>query len=697
MSCQSCDYQKKLDSGKATLGAIKVVLAGQPNVGKSSLINAISDARLKVGNFSGVTVESARICFTHHCHEFEFIDLPGTYSLEGYTTEEKVAKNFLLNEEYDLILNIVDATHINRNLLLTLELLSLNKKMVVALNFADEVKKEGIELDIKHLQELLGVPVILVSSKTKEGIEDLLNSIHEVADSNQRKKSKITYSDIIEEAVFNIKEFLDKKNFTYSDFDNREVAVKLIFKDEKFWKNIHESPIITELQPILIENLNKIYTYFETDDIGEIKSIEFNSIARGIRAEVVKKTPRKPRNLTRKIDSILINKYFGIPIFLFFMWALFQLTFELGAIPMDWIDNGIGWLGEAVSKSITHEGLRSLIVDGIINGVGAVLLFLPNIIILYIGIALLETTGYMSRVAFLLDGFFHKFGLHGKSFIPLVTGFGCSVPAYMATRTLKNKKDRLITLFIIGFMSCGARLPVYVLFAGTFFDKDEAGNVIFIIYIAGAILGLIMAKILRVFVFKNADEPFVMEMPKYRLPSIKLIYSIVSMEAWMYLKKAGTFILGASLLIWYLSNYPKPQNYNQLSEKDKIEQSYLGQIGKLSEPFFEPLGFDWRQSVALEAGFAAKEVIVATLGILYNEKDQDSQKELMKNLKEQISLPSAVAFIIFVMIYLPCFAASAVFVKEAGHYKYLIYLFLMTTGLAWIASFIGYHITNLII
>jgi len=371
-----------------------------------------------------------------------------------------------------------------------------------------------------------------------------------------------------------------------------------------------------------------------------------------------------------------------------------------------------------VGNNISHPLLRDLLVDGIIAGVGAVVLFLPNIIILYIGIALLETTGYMSRVAFLLDGFFHKFGLHGKSFIPLVTGFGCSVPAYMAARTLKSEKDRLITLFIIGFMSCGARLPIYVLFAGAFFNPDQAGNILFFIYISGALLGLVMAKFLRVLVFKGKDEPFVMEMPKYRLPSMKLLYHTVSNNAWMYLKKAGTFILAASILIWFASNYPKnellTQSYAQKIEQavdaDKkalenelkmkmLEGSYLGQIGHASEPLFAPLGFDWRLTVALETGLAAKEVVVATLGILYSIGDEvdETNGALLANLKANIGLATAVSFIVFVMIYLPCLAASLVFAREAGGFKYLAYLFIFTTITAWVFSFVAYRVTLLLL
>lgn len=698
---------------------IKVVLAGQPNVGKSMLINAMSNSNsLKVGNFSGVTVEKTEVCFEHHCHQIEMVDLPGTYSIRGFSQEEKVAHNYLLNEEYDVIINVLDSTHLQRNLLLTLELLKLNKKMVLALNMADEAKKEGIEIDVAQIEAITGIPTVLVSASSKEGIEELLEKVHEVADSDKRINSNIVYSDPVEEEILSISTFLDEKGFTIRDLSSREIAIRVLFEDKDLYRDLHEEPIMIELQPRIIESLNHIYTYHDTKNIDEIKANEYISVARGIRMETIKCMGQKSKgkNRTQKIDSVLINKIIGIPIFLFLMWGLFQLTFKLGAIPMDYIDAGIGYFGDWVGSLIPNDEFRSLIVDGVIAGVGAVLLFLPNIIILYIGIALLETTGYMSRVAFILDGFFHKFGLHGKSFIPLVTGFGCSVPAYMSTRTLKSEKDRLITLFIIGFMSCGAKLPVYVLFVGIFFAPENAGNMLFIIYIAGALLGLIMAKALRVFVFKGKDEPFVMEMPKYRMPSFALIWHTVYNKALSYLKKAGTFILVASMLIWFASAYPKndkiTQQYTQeitLAENNQtlikeiqnreklelLENSYLGQIGKSTQPIFEPLGFDWKMSVALEAGLAAKEVVVSTLGVLYavgDEVDKTSSASLTKRLKENISFASAMAFIVFVMIYLPCLAASMVFAKEAGGYKYLGYLFIFTTVTAWILSFITYRI-----
>jgi ferrous iron transport protein B len=494
--------------------------------------------------------------------------------------------------------------------------------------------------------------------------------------------------------------------------------VRLLKEDKAIYKKMHDEPIWIELLPLLRDSLEHIYLHSGNKDINEIFADEHFAFAKGAKMEVISTKSMRAKNITQKIDNLLINQYFGIPIFLFFMWLLFQLTFELGAIPMDMIDGFFGWLSDGVKSTLGGE-LGSLIGDGILGGVGAVVLFLPNIIILFFGIALLETTGYMSRVAFLLDGFFHKFGLHGKSFIPLVTGFGCTVPAYMATRTLKSRSDRLITLFILGFMSCSARIPIYVLFVGAFFGSKNAGNILFLIYIVGAILGLVMAKILRTFVFKGEDDPFVMEMPKYRLPSAKLIFHIVWGQAKDYLKKAGTFILVASALIWWASNYPKnpeiaqsfKQEMSQLNSKEKkaeleakirakeLESSYLGQFGKFTEPFFAPLGFDWKLAVALEAGVSAKEIIVSTLGVLYSLGDEvdESSSSLRDRIRENIPVPVGLAFIVFVMIYIPCFASMVVFVKESGSWRYLVYLFLMTTATAWVLSFVTYNATKIVL
>ncbi len=701
---------------------ITIALAGQPNVGKSSLINAMTDAHLKVGNFSGVTVEKTEVEFvyddkrTGKSYEFHIIDLPGAYSLTDYTIEEKVTKNYLRNGKYDLIVDVIDSTNFQRNLLLTIQLMETGRKMVVALNMIDEAEAEGIQIDEVQLSKILGVPCIKTSAAEEKGIEELKQAIVDVYE-KPATTAKVIYSDFIEEEIEKIVSFLKERNFK-SAIPHRQLAVRLLQEDTDIYKNMHDQPIWIELLPILREAIDHIYLHSDSKDLDQIFADEHFAFAKGAKMEVMALSSMRAKNTTQKIDKLLINKFLGVPLFLFFMWLLFQLTFTLGAVPMEWIDAVFGWLGEQ-ARSILGSGMLSDIVsEGIIAGVGAVVMFLPNIIILFLGIALLETTGYMARAAFLLDGFFHKFGLHGKSFIPLVTGFGCTVPAYMAARTLKNERERLITLFILGFMSCGARLPIYVLFAGAFFGQEQAGNILFLIYISGALLGLVMAKMLKMFVFKGEEEPFVMEMPKYRWPSFRLIWHTVYGQAMSYLKKAGTFILVASVLVWFASNYPKsseieqnfqtkieqaasPQQKRQLANEQvtaQLEQSYLGRIGKATEPFFAPLGFDWRMSVALEAGLAAKEVVVSTLGVLYaqgDEADENSQS-LAQELKKHIPFPAAVAFIVFVMIYLPCFAASAVFTREAGGWKYFVYLFVFTTTTAWIMSFVAYHITHMI-
>ncbi len=698
---------------------IKIALVGQPNVGKSMLINSISNSKLKVGNFSGVTVEKTQIEFEYKNYLLQITDLPGSYALNEYTIEEKVTKNYLEEAEYDIILNVIDSTNLERNLYLTSELLILDKKMVIALNMTDEANKEGIFIDEKQLSKIIGKPCVKTSAKDKLGIEQLIETLIEKYES-LKFESKMIFSDVIEEEISNIKSFLVEKKYR-SDIHYREIAIKLLQKDKKIYLQFHDDPIWIELQPLLNNSFEHIYLHYNTKNLDDIFEDEKFSFAKGAVTETVtmKNETQEEKTLTDKLDSILINKFLGLPIFLFLMWSLFQMTFELGNIPMDIIDAFFANLIDNTKTILGDNELSSIIADGAIAGVGAVILFLPNIVILFLGIALLETTGYMSRVAFLLDGFFHKFGLHGKSFIPLVTGFGCSVPAYMAARTLKNDRDRLLTLFIIGFMSCGARLPIYVLFIGAFFAKENAGNILFLIYIAGAILGLIAAKTLKMTVFKSEDEPFVMEMPKYRMPSFKLIWHTVSNQALMYLRKAGTYILAASLLIWFASNYPKNLEYQaeinqkieQTQNKDEIlalenhliqynlENSYLGKVGKFSEPLFAPLGFDWKMTVALETGLAAKEIVVSTLGILYGLGDQldENSETLIGKIKNNIPFASAIAFIVFVMIYIPCLAASMVFTREAGGWKYLVYLFIFTTSIAWVLSFITFNITTLLI
>lgn len=692
---------------------IKVALVGQPNVGKSALINSVGNARLRVGNFSGVTVKKQVVRFSRDGYAFEITDLPGSYSLTDYTIEERVTKHYLADNDYDLILNVVDSTNIERNLYLTTELLALNKKAVVALNMTDEAVREGVHIDEQQLGKILGVPCVKTSAIEKSGIDELIQALIKTYNLRE-KRFHLQFSEVYEEEIYHIVSFLEEKKI-HCKISLKALAIKLLREDKEAYQRFHEEPVWVELQPIVNKAYQHLYLHYDTKDLDDIFNDEKLALTKGAVVETVQFEKQEKQTFTEKIDSLLMHKFVGLPIFLFMMWGLFQLTFEVGSIPMEWIDAFFGLLVDGTKAFLGDTELASVIADGAIAGVGAVILFLPNIIILFFGIALLETTGYMSRVAFLLDGFFHKFGLHGKSFIPLVSGFGCSVPAYMAARTLKNDRDRLLTLFIIGFMSCGARLPIYVLFVGAFFAEHHAGNLLFLIYISGALLGVIAAKVLKMTAFKGDDEPFVMEMPKYRLPSVKLLWHTVSGQAMMYLRKAGTFILLASVLVWFASNYPKQpemEQYYQVQIEQaeteaavttfnnelalyKLEHSYLGFIGKASEPFFAPLGYDWRMAVALETGLAAKEVVVATLGVLYGLGEEDEHSTgLVDKIRANISLPAGISFIVFVMIYLPCLAASMVFMREAGGWKYLAYLFLFTTVTAWCLSFVAFNVAQ---
>ncbi|MCR2111989.1 ferrous iron transport protein B [Campylobacter upsaliensis] len=665
---------------------INIILVGQPNVGKSSLINALCKSNLKVGNFPGVTVEKASAKIVYKNYTLEFIDLPGTYALDGYSEEEKITQNYIKTQNYDLIINILDSTNLKRNLILSTQLLECQKKMILALNMSDEAKKEGFSIDVKKLEELIKTPSISISSRTKENLNALLDLIiqtHEAAFTPFLRP----YGEQLEEELTKIQQDIEKLNLNENP---RAYAVSLL--QNKIKNNV--------CQEVVKNSQNRLFERYQSQNINEIFKEDLLAFSAELSQQISKQEPTS-NNITKSLDALLINKYFGVPIFLFLMWVLFQLTFTLGAIPMDYIEMGFGALGDLCKEYISNELLASVLADGIIGGVGAVILFLPNILILFFGIALLETTGYMSRVAFLLDGILHKFGLHGKSFIPLITGFGCSVPAFMATRTLKNKGDRLLTLFVINFMSCGARLPVYVLFIGAFFENEQAGNYLFGIYILGAFLGLLAAKFLKMTAFRGIDEPFIMEMPKYRMPNWNLVCQMSLNKAKMYLKKAGTFILLASVLIWFASNFPIQTNAPEDEKKAaelQVENSYLGQFGKTIEPIFAPLEFDWKLSVSLLSGLAAKEVMISTLGVLYalGEDLDENDENLRQILASNIPFSTAVAYILFVMIYNPCFAATIVFAKESGKVKYMLYLFLFTCISAYIVAFIGLHLSKML-
>ncbi|MUU52013.1 ferrous iron transport protein B [Helicobacter pylori] len=639
---------------------ITIALVGQPNVGKSSLINALSNAHLKVGNFAGVTVDKMEVSLVHKEHQITIIDLPGTYALNDFTTEEKVTKDFLEKGQYDLILNVVDSTNLERNLALSTQLLDTNKKMLLALNMWDEAKKEGININTEKLSQELGVVCVPTSARSKE---DRLNT-------------ELLLDEIV-------------RLYSQNAANNESIKVP----SQSFKESLKYSQSAQKIAKSVISE-NKQNASFEH---------------------------------TYKIDKILMHPRYGIFIFLGFMFIIFSLSFLIGGGVQKALEEGFKFLSDSIKENVANEDLASLVGDGIIGGVGATVSFLPLIVVLYFGISLLETTGYMSRVAFLLDGILHKFGLHGKSFIPLITGFGCSVPAYMATRTLQNYNERLITLFVIGFMSCSARLPIYVLFVGSFFPSSSAGFVLFCIYILGAVVALVMAKLLKLSVFKGQTESFIMEMPKYRFPSWRMVYFSIYTKSLSYLKKAGTYILVGAILIWFMSQYPKNdaamKAYKQESllvnkdatlsseakeeklkelktelDKKNLKNSVVGRGGAYLEKVFSPMDFDWRLSVSLVTGFMAKEVVVSTLGVLFSLGDQNEKSDAFREiLRKEVSVPSGIAFIVFVMFYIPCFAATITFGREAGGIKFVAYLFIFTTVVAYAFSLIAFYATQILV
>ncbi|MBH0255772.1 ferrous iron transport protein B [Helicobacter pylori] len=639
---------------------ITIALVGQPNVGKSSLINALSNAHLKVGNFAGVTVDKMEVGLIHKEHQITIIDLPGTYALNDFTTEEKVTKDFLEKGQYDLILNVVDSTNLERNLALSAQLLDTNKKMLLALNMWDETQKEGIKINTEKLSKELGVVCVPTSARSKE---DRLNT-------------ELLLDEIV-------------RLYSQNTINNESIKVP----SQSFKESLKYSQSAQRIAQLVISE-NQQNASFEH---------------------------------TYKIDKILMHPRYGIFIFLGFMFIIFSLSFLIGGGVQKALETGFKFLSDGVKENVANEDLASLVGDGIIGGVGATVSFLPLIVVLYFGISLLETTGYMSRVAFLLDGILHKFGLHGKSFIPLITGFGCSVPAYMATRTLQNYNERLITLFVIGFMSCSARLPIYVLFVGSFFPSSSAGFVLFCIYILGAVVALVMAKLLKLSVFKGQTESFIMEMPKYRFPSWRMVYFSIYTKSLSYLKKAGTYILVGAILIWFMSQYPKNdaamKAYKQESllvnknttlsseakeeklkelkaelDKKNLKNSIVGKGGAYLEKVFSPMDFDWRLSVSLVTGFMAKEVVVSTLGVLFSLGDQNEKSDAFREiLRKEVSVPSGIAFIVFVMFYIPCFAATITFGREAGGIKFVAYLFIFTTVVAYAFSLIAFYATQILV
>lgn len=710
------DYEKVID---AKIREINIALVGNPNSGKTSLFNALSGRREHVGNYSGVTVDAKSGSFKYKDYHINITDLPGTYALSAYTPEEIYVRRHLVEKLPDVVINVVAASNLERNLYLTTELMDVNPRVVIALNMYDELEQEGARLDYDCLGRMIGIPMVPVVAREHKGLDHLLDEVI-LTFENQNPKVRhvhINYSPSVEAEIT----ALSKMMKLHADelpkyFPPRYLAIKMLEDDSEITDMLSHSEHYPDWKAQAARGAERIVSALNEDVESAITNEKYGFIE-GALAETFTPSDKGPNRRTSFIDRIVTNKYAGFPLFLFVIFLMFWCTFTLGAYPQAWLEAGFAWLGQSVGAILGDGALRDLIVDGIIGGVGAVAVFLPNILILYMFISLMEDSGYMARAAFIMDKLMHLVGLHGKSFIPLVMGFGCNVPAIMASRTIESRSSRLITILINPFMSCSARLPVFILLTGTFFP-EHAGAMLFLIYMLGCIVAVITARLLRRFMFGPDETPFVMELPPYRVPTLNATMRHMWERSEQYLKKMGGLILIATVIIWFLSYYPRggadataqmPQTTvteNVAAMPDtaaeastQSEQSYLGRIGKFCEPAMQPLGLDWRASVAMLSGAAAKEIVVSTLGVLYAADDEgEDTSSLSQRLlaSGNYSRAAALAMMVFILLYFPCIATVAAIAQEAGGWKWAAFSIIYNTVVAWIIAWIAYHIGMLI-
>lgn len=670
---------------------INIALIGNPNCGKTSLFNIASGAHEHVGNYSGVTVDAKRGRFEYGGYKFNIVDLPGTYSLSVYSPEELYVRRYLKDEMPDVIVNVVDASNLERNLYLTTELIDMDRSMVIALNMYDELLNTGATLDYDTLGNMIGVPVVPTISRTGDGVEALFNRIIEVYEGRDKsvRHVHVNLGSDIEAGVRVLKDFLKQDKSIEAHFSPRYLAIKFLERDREVEQLLKDTAsdyqALIELRDKEVRRIERLY---EEDITSAIASEKYGFIA-GALAETMTEKEKDVAQSTRQIDALVTSKLFGFPIFFAIMFFIFWATFQVGSYPMSWIDAGVKLLDGWISNIMDDGPLKSLIADGIIGGVGGVIVFLPNILILYFFISFMEDSGYMARAAFIMDRMMHKIGLHGKSFIPLIMGFGCNVPAILATRSIESKSSRIITMLINPFMSCSARLPIYLLLAGAFF-REYAAIVFFGLYILGVLVAIITARILRRFYFKEDETPFVMELPPYRMPTMKTSLSHMWDKGAQYLRKMGGIILFASIIVWALNYFPHHDAVaetqaeiiaNSSPEINPETDSFLEMMGKAVNPVMQPLGFHWRATVAIVAGIPAKEIVVSTLGVV------DGTNEF--------TIASALSFMVFVLLYCPCIASITAIIKESGSWKYGAFSVLYNTLVAWIAAFIIYHLALL--
>ena len=682
---------------------IRVALAGNPNSGKTTLFNNLTGARQHVGNYPGVTVEKKEGRFRHGGHEISVVDLPGTYSLTAYSVEELVARNFIIEERPDVVVDVVDASNLERNLYLATQLMELRMPVILAFNMSDVAEARGFEIDVPALSELLRVTIVCTVGHKGAGLRELKDAIVHVSGNKEvHNPAVVVYGKKIEEAVRGVTALVEKEPALCERMQARWLAVKLLENDEVVQRLVMEKA--ADAGAILSgvsESAKRLERDFGDAPDVLIADRRYGFIS-GACQETVKTTIESRHTMSDQIDSIVTSRALGIPIFLGLMYLVFKLTFTLGGPPMDWIEGFVGWLGAMVGLLWPHgseSALRSLVVDGIIGGVGGVLVFLPNILLLFLAIAILEDSGYMARAAFIMDRLMHKIGLHGKSFIPMLIGFGCTVPAILATRTLETRRDRLTTMLVAPLMSCGARLPIYTLFIPAFFAEKWQAPVLWVIYLTGVVLAVLTAKLLRSTIFKGEHAPFVMELPPYRMPTVRGTLIHMWERGWMFLKKAGTIIVVISILLWAATSYPKPpaSSLTGLDDgaagKAALEYSIAGRVGHALEPVMQPIGFDWRTTVAMIGAFAAKEVFVAQLAIVYSlgnggEETSDALREI---LPREYTPLQAFSIMLFCLISAPCVVTIITTWRESGSWRWAALQLGGLTALAYVVSLVVYQ------
>lgn len=702
-------------------GRLTIALAGNPNSGKTSIFNAMTGARQQVGNWPGVTVEKKVGSLTHRGYEIRIIDLPGTYSLTAYSLEERITRSFLIEERPDVVIHVVDSGNLARNLYLTVQLLELELDLVLDLNMWDEFVGSGAELDLERLHRMTGAPIVPTIGHRGEGVRELLDAAVDLAEEREEhhRHVPISYGPHVDDVLAELAGLLEGREDLFRGHPVRWAAIKLLEKDPELTDLLSGRDGSTARIRSAVDSAIRHMEVATGADAERVVSEGRHGYVEGALREALTDVLTDRMETSRRIDGVFTNRLLGYPIFLTFMWLLFQATFKLGAYPMRWMSVLVDRLSEALSVALPQSLLTELVVDGVVGGVGSVVVFLPNIVILFLGIAFLEDSGYMARAAFLMDRLMHGLGLHGKSFIPMLMGFGCSVPAVMAARTLESQRDRVLTVLLVPLMSCSARLPVYLLIAGTFF-AERAGSVIFIVYVTGIAAALAVGRLLAATLFRSAPSPFVMELPPYRLPTTRGLLIHTWERSKIYLKKMGGVILVASIVLWFLGSFPRSGGVSgggpveaallraegtelaleraaaMEGAAGRLERSYIGRAGRAVAPFFEPLGFTWQMGVALGTGFVAKEVVVSTLGVLYApETTGASLREALRDPANGITPLAAFAYMVFVLLYTPCIVTVAAIRREAG-LRWMWFSIGYQLALAWIVSFGVYQAGRLV-